>query len=201
MCGRVYEIYTDEKLSARYLSGGSVSSAMSTPVYNLCPTQESPVLRVTDGNRRFDRMRWQLVPPDEPSFTTKLSTINARSEGVFHSIHLRDKPIMRIAGLWSAWRAGTSQERHSFTIITTAANDFMSEIHSRMPVILESGAERAWLDANVRDREKLQAMMKPRPGLPLAVAEVSTLVNTARNNGPELLEAVTSRRATTLFQM
>jgi hypothetical protein len=35
-------------------------------------------------NRR-PLMRWQLIPDTEPMFSTKLSTINARSESVFDS--------------------------------------------------------------------------------------------------------------------
>jgi putative SOS response-associated peptidase YedK len=54
-----------------------------TPVYNLCPTQDSPVLRLVEGERQLDLMRWQLVPNWEPAFATKLSTINAKSETVF----------------------------------------------------------------------------------------------------------------------
>jgi len=50
-----------------------------TPVYNLCPTQDSPVLRLVEGERQFDPMRWQLVPNWEPTFSTKLTTINAKN--------------------------------------------------------------------------------------------------------------------------
>src|SRR5207244_5810244 len=90
MCGRVYEIYTVEELQSRYLTEPAVTPLNVTPVYNLCPTQDSPVLRVVSAARRFDRMRWQLVPSTEPAFTTTLSTINARSEPVFKSRLYRD---------------------------------------------------------------------------------------------------------------
>src|SRR3989442_14306412 len=90
MCGRAYETYTDEELYFRYLSKRPVTPLALLPMYNLCPTQNSPVLRLVAQERQFDQMRWQLVPATEPAFTTKLSTINAKSETVFQSRLYRD---------------------------------------------------------------------------------------------------------------
>src|SRR5437899_7993939 len=90
MCGRVYETYSDEELYFRYLSKRPLTPLVLSPIYNLCPTQTSPVLRLVAGERQFDQMRWQLVPATEPAFKTKLSTINARSEAVFQSRLYRD---------------------------------------------------------------------------------------------------------------
>lgn len=85
MCGRAYETYTDQELYFRYLGRPSLADFSFQPVYNLCPTMNSPVLRLVDGKRHFDSMHWQLIPSTEPNFKTKLSTINARSETVFRS--------------------------------------------------------------------------------------------------------------------
>jgi putative SOS response-associated peptidase YedK len=198
MCGRAYETYSDEELYFRYLGANSgIELSLSlTPVYNLCPTQTSPVLRVIAGNPRFDIMRWQLVPRTEPAFTTKLSTINARSETVFGSplyrdpfrIQLRDEPIMSVAGLWDTWQAGTPEAKHSFSILTTSANELMGEIHDRMPVILSRSDEQSWLDPENNDRETLKSMLRPCASSQLDVREVSTLVNSPKNNSPALLD-------------
>jgi putative SOS response-associated peptidase YedK len=224
MCGRAYETYSDEELYFRYLSTRPITPLLLSPVYNLCPTQNSPVLRLVAGERQFDQMRWQLVPNTEPAFTTKLSTINARSETVFSSplyrnivvrqrcivplsgffewkndgqgkrpfkIHLRDEPIMSVAGIWDTWRPGTLDERWSFSIVTTSANTFMREIHDRMPVILGRSDEDAWLDPEVHERELLQKLLKPCPSSWLTAIEVSPLVNAAKNNTREVLEPAT----------
>ena len=90
MCGRAYETYTDEELYFRYLSKRPATPLALLPMYNLCPTHNSPVLRLVAGERQFDPMRWQLVPAMEPAFTTKLSTINAKSETVFQRRLYRD---------------------------------------------------------------------------------------------------------------
>lgn len=223
MCGRAYETYTDEELYFQYLNKRPLAPIQFAPIYNLCPTQDSPVLRLIDGERRFDSMRWQLVPNWEPAFTTKLSTINAKSETVFSSplfgdlvtrkrciiplsgfyewrtegdkkhpfkIHLQTNAIMSVAGIWDAWRPGTPFERHSFSILTTAANRFMREIHDRMPVILEPSAIDDWLSPETHEPDELKEFMKPCPDDWLSATEISPLVNSPKNNSPELLEAL-----------
>jgi putative SOS response-associated peptidase YedK len=227
MCGRAYETYSDEELYFRYLSTPPEIPITFSRTYNLCPTDESPVLRLISGQRQFDRMRWQLVPSNEPAFATKLSTINARSETVFDSrlyrdlvmrqrcivplsgffewkrlgdsrrpfkIFLRGEPIMSVAGIWDTWRAGSPEQRHSFSIVTTAANEFMRDIHDRMPVILDRSSESLWLDPELRDRRVLQELVKPYPSSWLDAVEVSTLVNSTKNNSPVLLEPFSGRR-------
>jgi putative SOS response-associated peptidase YedK len=227
VCGRAYETYTDEELYFRYLSKPSLTPLALLPIYNLCPTQTSPVLRLVAGLRQFDPMCWQLVPATEPAFKTKLSTINARSETIFKSrlyrdlvirqrcivplsgffewkrdgqckrpfkIHLRDEPIMSVAGIWDTWRPGTPDERQSFSIMTTAANEFMREIHDRMPVILDRSDEEEWLDTEIHEQEALRKLLKPCPSSWLTSCEVSPLVNSPKNNTPEVLQpAVTGK--------
>src|ERR1041384_1309381 len=85
MCGRAYKTYTEEELYFQYLNKRSLTVIDFTPTYNLCPTDNTTVLRLVDGERHFEQMRWQLVPNFEPTFTTKFSTINAKSETVFES--------------------------------------------------------------------------------------------------------------------
>jgi putative SOS response-associated peptidase YedK len=110
-------------------------------------------------------------------------------------IHLRDEPIMSIAGVWDTWRPGSLDERRSFAIMTTAANGFMREIHDRMPVILGRSDEDAWLDPDVREREALQKLFTPCPSSWLKAVEVSRLVNSPRNNTPAVLQPVGSAEA------
>src|SRR4030095_3264859 len=103
-------------------------------------------------------------------------------------IHLRNEQSMSVAGIWEAWHPGTSDERHSFTILTTAANECMREINHRMPVILGRSDEDTWLDSEFHDKESLKKLFKPCPSEWLNAVEVSTLVNSAKNNSPEVLQ-------------
>jgi len=106
------------------------------------------------------------------------------------AIQLVDKTIMSLAGIWEHW---TSQETgevvDSYAIITTASNTFMEKIHTRMPVILDQKDEEAWLDPENFEPKNLMPFLKPCPSEWLEAFEVSTLVNSPKNDGPEVLRA------------
>jgi len=97
---------------------------------------------------------------------------------------------MSLAGIWDTWRKGTKHERSSFSILTTSANQFMKEIHDRMPVILGREEEDEWLDPEVHEQSKLERLLKPCPSQWLCGVEISTLVHSSKKNSPELLKPV-----------
>jgi putative SOS response-associated peptidase YedK len=103
-------------------------------------------------------------------------------------IHLQNNAIMSLAGIWETWRPGTPHERLSFSILTTSANRFMRTIRDRMPVILDNSAEEDWLNPEIHERKALEEILQPCPNEWLTAVEVSPLVNSAKNNGPELLQ-------------
>jgi putative SOS response-associated peptidase YedK len=112
-------------------------------------------------------------------------------------IYLKDEPIMSVAGIWDTWRPGTPEERWSFSIMTTAANEFMNVIHDRMPVILGRSDENAWLDPENHEPNRLRTLLKPCPSSWLQAEEVSTLVNSPKNNTPAVLQsAITAKTVT-----
>lgn len=53
-----------------------------------------------------------------------------------YRIQLKNNKLFAMAGLWDRWRGQDGKELFSSTIITTAANDLISSVHNRMPVIL-----------------------------------------------------------------
>src|SRR5262249_45525598 len=101
---------------------------------------------------------------------------------------LQNHAVMSLAGLWDTWRPGTPLARRSFSVLTTAANRFMREIHDRMPVILDQSVIQDWLNPEIHERKDLQEVMKPCPDEWLSKAEVSQLVNSPKNNSLEVLE-------------
>ena len=64
-------------------------------------------------------------------------------------ITLPDNNLFAFAGLWSTWKdEATGITKDTYTIVTTEANELMSEIHNnkkRMPIILNPNQEQAWL--------------------------------------------------------
>ena len=89
------------------------------------------------------------------------------------------------AGLWEDWHAKDSDDSlQSTAIITTAANDFMSQLHHRMPVVLQQDAADRWLAG---DDEVLAEAGESSPAF--RAWPVDRRVNNARNEGQELVEA------------
>ena len=89
-----------------------------------------------------------------------------------------------LAGLWEHWQAKKTDEAiDSATLITTNANDFMRQLHHRMPVVLEPTTAERWLagDADVLDEVRAA-------GPKLRAWPVDRRVNNARNEGEELIK-------------
>ena len=58
-----------------------------------------------------------------------------------------DADLFAFAGVWAELeRRGSDEVLHSCAIITCPPNELIRPIHDRMPVILDPGAEAAWLD-------------------------------------------------------
>ncbi len=97
------------------------------------------------------------------------------------------------AGLWDTWRDPQDETVTSCTIITTRANDLLRPIHDRMPVILQRDQEDLWLDHDVREPDALHEVLIPHSPGAMKAYEVSTLVNSPANDGPELSVPVDSQ--------
>ena len=102
-------------------------------------------------------------------------------------IVLRSGEPFAMAGLWETWKDPQGNVVPSCTIITTAANDYIASIHNRMPVILPRESEEMWLEPGVEDPATLTGILTPYPDEGMDAYEVSTMVNYAHNNGPEVL--------------
>ena len=94
------------------------------------------------------------------------------------------------AGLWDAWRDPKGEVVRSCTIITTGANDLLGPIHDRMPVILPSELESMWLDEDFQDPVALTGILTPFSAEAMEVHEVSSMVNSPANDGPEVVVPV-----------
>jgi putative SOS response-associated peptidase YedK len=110
-------------------------------------------------------------------------------------IRRRDGEPLAFAGLWESWRDREATDPdaprlRTCVIITTDANDLLAPIHDRMPVVLPESEWRTWLDTENRDVATLHELLVPSPASELEMWPVSTLVNKADNNGPELVVAV-----------
>jgi len=108
-----------------------------------------------------------------------------------HYIHLLNAEQFAVAGLYEYWPGRDGREPiESFTVITTVPNEMTVKIHDRMPVILPEEAHATWLDPEHGQTEVLQALLKPYPAEEMRAYAVSPRVNSAKNEGPELIESV-----------
>jgi putative SOS response-associated peptidase YedK len=90
------------------------------------------------------------------------------------------------AGLWEGWTDRDTAERvETAAIVTTAANDFLRELHDRMPVVLQPEAAGEWLAG----RPGILANVTANPPV-FQAWPVSRAVNNSRSEGRELIECV-----------
>jgi putative SOS response-associated peptidase YedK len=100
-------------------------------------------------------------------------------------ISLESGQPFALAGLWENWTDKDSGESlQTTTLITTDANDFMSQLHHRMPVILEAATATDWLAGSNDLLDDVGAVTPP-----LQAWQVDRRVNNARNEGEELIRA------------
>jgi putative SOS response-associated peptidase YedK len=102
-------------------------------------------------------------------------------------IHMKDRAPFALAGLWDSWESPDGSSIKTCTIITTAPNELMANLHNRMPVILHPRDHARWLDASAQSPENLLPLIKPYPADVMSAYPVSTLVNKPENNSPELV--------------
>lgn len=106
-----------------------------------------------------------------------------------------DGAPLAFAGLWSAWREPGTEgpPLRTCAVVTTTPNELVGRVHDRMPVILAPEHWSLWLDTAAGDLEdlgELVGLLRPSPPGELTVLPVGPRVNSVRNDGPDLVEAV-----------
>jgi putative SOS response-associated peptidase YedK len=197
--------------------------------YNIAPTQLVPVVRIRDGERVGEVLRWGLIPFFARGAPPKGSTINARIETLetapsykgawargqrclqvasgfyeWHTdeqnrrspyfIQVKDAPFIAFAGLWDRSRKEDGAWIESCVHITMPGNDLLRQVHNgganpyRMPAILRPEDYEAWLEGTA---DEARAALRQYPSKRMQAYEVSTKVNSPKNDEPDLLEPVT----------
>ncbi|MGA2501945.1 MAG: SOS response-associated peptidase [Tepidisphaeraceae bacterium] len=109
-------------------------------------------------------------------------------------IRRADGKPLALAGLWASWhdpdRPRDPDPLRSATILTTVPNSLLGQIHNRMPVILPEFDWDRWLDPTLTDATSFFELLAPASDDLLEAIPVGPGVNSARNQGRELVEAV-----------
>jgi putative SOS response-associated peptidase YedK len=201
-----------EKLEARY----NVSPGMMMPVITSEKEKEVSLMRwglipfwAKDpkiGYKMINARAESLM--DKPSFRKPLVSQRCLipTSGFFewrrlgkdkipYYIGLKDTELFVFAGLFDIWKDAEGYPLKTFTIITTAPNALVAQIHDRMPVILDKEFEDIWLDKNITDTGKLVSMFKSYPVEKMISYQVSQAVNNPVNDGENLIR----KEVNTLF--
>ena len=213
MCGRFSLTANEAELNLRFeLEGGE---APYVPRYNGAPTQLLAVI-TGESPHRLSYHRWGLIPPWAKDISIGNKMINARAETITekasfrtplfsrrclvpadgfyewqqdagkqpYRIFVKSNALFAMAGLWERWKSPEGELVESFNIITTEANEFMKPIHNRMPVILKRADEKTWLES--KDSAEILSLLRPYAAGDMDAYPVSKLVNSPRNEGPEV---------------
>lgn len=213
MCGRFSLTSDEQQLNLFFeLSGGT---APYIPRYNGAPTQMLPVITNKETSKlQYFRWGlipyWAKEINRIPLINAKSETIETKpsfksifknkrclvpADGFYEWVHngrklpyrftLKNESLFAFAGVWDSWKDQNNECIYSFAILTTKANEVVSPVHDRMPVILEKEQFKEWL--NQSDEQKLKEMLRPIPAEKMDKYRVSERVNSALAEGPELI--------------
>ncbi len=211
MCGRFSLTQPLDTLAAFFELYELFQKPNLQPRWNIAPTQKSAVVRNTAGRRDIALLRWGFAGPNNAplinarsetatqkptfaeAFAQRRCLIPADSFYEWQAIEgqktkqpwrigLKGGEMMAFAGLWQEEAAFGNED--CFTILTTAANDYLAPLHERMPVILPREQFGLWLDP-ATPRPILQRLMQSYPAEAMARYRVTPVVNGVKVDGPE----------------
>jgi putative SOS response-associated peptidase YedK len=106
-----------------------------------------------------------------------------------YCFEVMDGTLFAFAGLWDRWAGARGDVVETCTILTTTANDLLSDIHDRMPVILNPADYSAWLNPETRDINSVLKLLIPFTG-PMRRYPVGARVNQVENDDAQCSEPV-----------
>jgi putative SOS response-associated peptidase YedK len=109
-------------------------------------------------------------------------------------IYSKSVQFLAGAGIWEEWHRHSSASEKvperlvTFSLLTCDANEFMSKIHHRMPVLLDERQQSSWLNPAIQSGGKVLEAVAPVRGAHIdwASDRVSKLVNSPKNDRPEI---------------
>ena len=215
MCGRF--AVTDSKEKIMNVFQIQRSEVLLEPRYNICPSQEIPVIIYEEGLRRLEPRQWGLIPfwskSPKPIINARAETASVKpafreafrkrrclipSSGFFewaiedeikqpYFISLKDKSPMAFAGLCEEWSNPEGKIVKSFAILTVEANSFLKFIHHRMPVILTPANGMNWLNHDETEAS-LKNLLKPFNSENMEAWRVTRQVNYSAFDNPNCLQ-------------
>lgn len=188
------------------------------PRYNIAPSQSVLAIIQEGETPQATLFQWGLIPSwskeakgfinaraetleDKPSFSESFQRRRCliAADGFYewkrsgrwkqpHYFQLKDEGPFAFAGIWDEWR-GDKLPINSCAIITTTANDLLTPIHDRMPVILHPTVYDDWLSGDAK-LVNLKSLLLPYPASAMKSHPVGNDVNHAKVDHPDLVTRV-----------
>jgi putative SOS response-associated peptidase YedK len=138
--------------------------------------QEKPVLKKALIQHRC------IIPADGLYGWKKVG----KKTSIPHRFTVTDQEVFSFAGLWEEFEDEDGTILHTFTVITTLANELLSTTTERMPVIFDKAHEDAWLSGNSTEAELLSMLMS-YPASKMSVYTVSAGISNPKNDYPSII--------------
>jgi len=106
-----------------------------------------------------------------------------------HWLHSSGGGVISFAGIWEPWQRPGIEPRHTFAILTAAANEEVRGIHDRMPVVVAERDRGLWLSRS-SDLGEVSRLLRPAPAGTFIGHPVSTRVNRPGEDDPGLIALV-----------
>jgi len=211
MCGRYVITKAASKTKNIIQKNNGVADEIN---YNAFPGSVLPVITKEEDQLALHKFHWGLVPKWSEKMKDFKPLNNARLETIHEKVTFKGLIAARRcvvpADGYYEWRkdendrkvpyyftgtdlqtlyfAGLYQKNTNteFSIITTEAKGDVTDIHHRMPVILQEQDIHRYLDL----KTDALTLLNVYPGVPLTFNEVSREVNNPANNTPELIQSL-----------
>jgi len=141
----------------------------------------SEVIAEKTGLKKKLRSHRLIVPADGFYLWRRIG----KKSSVPYRFTLPDKSPFAIPGLWEEYDDEHGTSHHTFTIITTAANESVAPFSERMPAILQPPVEKDWLQLS--DEAALMLMLTPSP-VAFDHYSVSSIVNSPERNDSRVIQ-------------
>lgn len=106
------------------------------------------------------------------------------------AVALRNAEVFALGGLWEAWRSKENGEwLITCAVMTTEPNELMEPIHDRMPVIIQPGDYKAWMDSSTT-MEEVRRLVAPFPDEEMRTWEISLLVNDPKTDDARVIAPI-----------
>ena len=99
---------------------------------------------------------------------------------------LTDSDLFSFAGIWEEFEDEDGNELHTFSIITTLANELVSSVQERMPAILTPPSEKIWMDQSSSE-STLMNLLASYPSDKMSHYPVSPRILDSTANAPSLI--------------